>query len=232
MKLAGRGADELEFNSIFVARLDLVDRLEQDAARNADASWRFGDPVERRLHVIGRQFRAVVKLHALAQKERVGRAVLGDSPTMCQVRNDRLAAVAWIMPDQIVEHATLGTDIAHRSRLLEVEMWRAIQYADAQHAASLRVRFRRRKLELRTVEFGRDDGQRLSWPQPARCGHSCCATLNKSPAAPTPVNGVCFVHFFLLPPCIDTCVIRIWPTRTYPAARRRMHRSSRSVAVP
>ena len=92
-------------------------------------------------------------MYALAQKERIGLAVLGDLPAMREVRNDGLAAVARIVPDQVVEHAALGADVADGAGLLEVEMRRPVEDADAEHAAVLRIRLRRGELEFRAVEF-------------------------------------------------------------------------------
>ncbi len=97
---------------------------------------RLGDAVERGLDVVRGQFRAVVELHALAQMERVGLAVLGDLPAMRQVGDDRLAAVARIAPDQVVEHAALRAEVVDRARLVHVEMRRA--HRDAVCAARRR----------------------------------------------------------------------------------------------
>ena len=55
-------------------------------------------PVEGRLDVIRGELGAVVELHALAQVERVGLAVLGDLPAVGEIGNDGLAAVARIAP--------------------------------------------------------------------------------------------------------------------------------------
>ena len=101
---------------------------------------------------------AVVELHALAQVERVGLAVLGDLPAMRQIGDDGLAAVARIAPDQVVEHAALGADVADGARLMHVEMRRAIEDAVAQHAAPLRIGLRRRQLKLRAVVLQRNIG--------------------------------------------------------------------------
>ena len=67
---------------------------------------RLGDAIEGGFHIFGGQLCAVVELHILAQEEGVGLAVLGDLPAMRQIRDDRLAAVAGVVPDQIVEHAS------------------------------------------------------------------------------------------------------------------------------
>jgi hypothetical protein len=96
-----------------------------------------------------------VELHALAQMEGVGLAVLGDLPAMREVGDDRLAAVARVAADQIVEHATLRAEIVDRPGLVHVEMRRPHRDAITQDAAPLRVRLGRRELEFRAVEFKR-----------------------------------------------------------------------------
>src|SRR6266851_7321951 len=101
VKLIGRGSDSLN-STVYLSRVDLADRLEQDAARNADAGGGLGDAVVGGLHVLRGQLRAVVELHALAQMEGVGLAVRGNFPAMRQIRDDRLGAVVRIAPDQIV----------------------------------------------------------------------------------------------------------------------------------
>ena len=67
MKLGGRGLGQHELHRALVGRLDLLDRLEQHAARNADALRRLADAVEGGLDVVRGQFGAVVELHAVAQ---------------------------------------------------------------------------------------------------------------------------------------------------------------------
>jgi len=52
---------------------------------------------------------AVVKLHVFAQEERIGLAVLGDLPTVSEIGNDGLAAVARVAANEIVEHASPGS---------------------------------------------------------------------------------------------------------------------------
>src|SRR5438876_4410930 len=54
---------QLEFDRVLVACVDLADRLEQYAPRDADALRWFDDPVEGRLHVVSRQLGPVVKLN-------------------------------------------------------------------------------------------------------------------------------------------------------------------------
>src|SRR5262249_22637782 len=112
---------QFEFDDILVARIDLADRPEQRSARNADASRRFGDAVKGRLYVGRCEISPVVELDPLTQVKRIGLAVLGDFPAMRQIRDDGLATVARITPDQIVEHAALSADVADSARLMHVE---------------------------------------------------------------------------------------------------------------
>ena len=150
----GRG--QLELDGVLVGRSDLFDGGEQRAARNVDALGRLGNAVEGGFHIRGSEFGAVGKKHALAQEEGVGLAVFRDLPAMGKVGNDRLAAVAGVMANQVVVHASLTAEIVDRARLVEVEMRRTHGDAVAQHAAGFRVRLRRRQLELRAVIFHRD----------------------------------------------------------------------------
>src|SRR3954454_21019356 len=69
------GLRQLKLDRMLVARVDLADRLEQDAARNADSSWWLGNTIIGGLHVLRCQISAVVKLHALPQMKNVGLAV-------------------------------------------------------------------------------------------------------------------------------------------------------------
>src|SRR5207247_704087 len=85
------GLGQFELHRVPVARVDLADRLEQDAARDADAFWRLGDAVEGGLDVLGRQLGAVMELDALAQKDGVGFAILRYLPAMREGRDDRPA---------------------------------------------------------------------------------------------------------------------------------------------
>src|SRR6516162_3642247 len=113
-KVGGARLRQFEFYSVFVTRIDLADRLKQDTARNADALRRFGDAIKGGLYILGRQLGAVVKLHALAQEKGVGFVVFGNLPAVRQIRDDGLATVARITPDQIVEHAALGAQVVDR----------------------------------------------------------------------------------------------------------------------
>src|SRR3984893_15694211 len=152
-KAFGARLGQFEFDRIGVLRIDLGDRFEQDAAWDADALRRLGNAVEGRLHVVGGQFRAVVKLHPFAQEKRVGRTVLGDLPAVSQVGDDRLATVERVVANEIVEHRGHRAERPDRSRLVDAEMWRAHQYAVAQHAAALRVGFGGLQLKFRAVEL-------------------------------------------------------------------------------
>jgi hypothetical protein len=156
MKLAG----QLEFDRVLVADIDLADRAEQDRARDGDAGRWLGDAVVGGLHVLGRELRAVVELHVLAQEEGVGLAVLGDLPAVGEVGDDGLAAVARITANEVVEHAALAAEAVDGARLVHVEMRRAGGDAVAQHAAALGVGFGRPELELGAVELGGHLGSR------------------------------------------------------------------------
>jgi hypothetical protein len=93
---------------VFVARVDLANRLEQDTARNAGPGGGLGDTIVRGLHVLRGQLGAVVELYALTQMERVGLAIRGNLLAMRQIGYNRLGAIVGIAPDQIVEHAGCG----------------------------------------------------------------------------------------------------------------------------
>ena len=149
---------QLELHGVFVGRGDFRHRLEQHAARDRDPLRRLGDAVEGGFHIFGGQLGAVMELHALTQMKRVGLAVLGDFPAMRQVGDDRLAAVARVAPDQIVEHAALRAEIVDRPGLVHVEMRRPHRDAVAKDAAPLWVRLGRGQLELRAIEFKRHIG--------------------------------------------------------------------------
>ena len=139
MKLTERGAASLNSTVYLSGALISLTAVNSARARDADAGRRLADAVVGRLYVGGGEVRPVVELHALAQVERVGLAVLGDFPAMRQIGDDGLAAVARIAPDQVVEHASLGADVADGARLMHVEMRRAIEDAVAHHAAALRT---------------------------------------------------------------------------------------------
>ena len=157
MKSGGRGSDSLNCTVYLSGALISLDRLEQHAARDADALRRLADAVEGGLHVVRGQLGAVVELHALAQEERVGLAVLGDLPAMRQIGDDGLAAVARIAPDQVVEHAALGAEIVDRAGLVHVEMRRPLGDAvcAARRRASGWARARRAGISSRRIPSAR-----------------------------------------------------------------------------
>src|SRR4029077_1783079 len=110
---------------------------EQRSARDADAGRWFRDAVEGRFYVSRCEIRPVVELDTLAEVKCVGLAVLRDFPAMRQIGHDGLATVARITPDQVVEHAALGADVADSARLMHVEMRGAIEDAVTQHPSPL-----------------------------------------------------------------------------------------------
>ena len=94
-----------------------------------------------------------MKLNVIAQKEGVGFAVLGDLPAMRQIGDDGLTAIARVVADQIVKHASHCTEVEDGAGLVEVEMRRPYRNARANHAAVFGVRLGRFKLKFGTVEF-------------------------------------------------------------------------------
>src|SRR6516164_6728993 len=126
--------------------------------------------------------------------ECVGLAVLGDLPAMRQVGDDRLAAVARVAPDQVVEHASLGAQVEDGSGLVHIEMRRPQRDAYAQDAAALRVRLGRGELKRRAVEFGR-----------YRCGSA--PARGQPPSAPNQGGGAAFENIAAGPPWLaELCV--------------------------
>src|SRR5207302_4816467 len=107
-EIDGTWRGQLEFDGVLVARADLADRPEQRSARDADAGRRFRDAIEGRFYVSRCEIRPIVELDTLAQMKRVGLAVLRDFPGNAPDRDDGLATVARITPDQVVEHAALS----------------------------------------------------------------------------------------------------------------------------
>ena len=144
---------QLEHHRLLVGRRDLADGRKQRAARDHHAGRRLADAVVGRLHVLRREVRAVVELHALAQVESVGLAVLGDLPAVRQVGNDGLARIARVAPHQVVEHAALAAQAVDRARLMKVEMRRARGDGVFQDAARLRIGLGCLELEFRAVEL-------------------------------------------------------------------------------
>src|ERR1051326_9062749 len=124
-----------------------------------------------------------MKLHGLPQMKSIGLAVLADLPAMCQIGNDRLAPVARIAPDQIVEHAALCADVVDCRSLVDIEMRRPHRDAVSQDTAALRVRLRGLEPKTRAVEFiGNFGSENRPTGQPPQ---SCCrATLKDLAAVP------------------------------------------------
>ena len=186
---------QLKFDGVFVAGVDLADRREQCGARDADTGRRLADAVVGCLDVGGGKVRAVMELHALAQVKRIGLAVFRYLPTMREIGNNGLAAVARVAADQVVEHATLGADIADGAGLMHIEMRRAVQHAIAQHAAALGVRLRCRHLEFRSVVFVRDVGGEAVARGQTIGPHQCGGTPAQHVAArPAIMRRFVFTH--------------------------------------
>jgi hypothetical protein len=75
-----------------------------------------------------------------------------------EIGDDRLAAVARIVPDQIVEHWGHRAQCPECPGLVNIEMGRAHQKSDAQHAAGFGIGLRSCELKFRAVELVRDFG--------------------------------------------------------------------------
>ena len=195
MKLIGRASDNLN-STVYLSRaLISLDCLEQDAARDDDALRRLGDPVEGGLDVVRRQLGAVAELHPLAEEKGVSLGVLGDLPAMRQVRDDRLAAVARVAPDQIVEHASHGAEIENGAGLVQVEMRRPHRDAHADHAAMFRIGFGCHKLKFGPVELQRDLGGKGAAPAHRVTAHrGSRAALQKIAAVPPRLRGTKVDH--------------------------------------
>src|SRR5271165_5221117 len=190
-EIDGAWRGQLEFDCVFVARVDLADRPEQRGARDADAGRRFRDAVEGRLYVSRCEIRPVVELDTLAQVKRVGLAVLRDFPAMRQIGDDGLATVARITPDQVVEHAALSADVADSARLMHVEMRGAIENAVAHHPSPLWIGLRCRYLKLRAVVLHRNiGGEAVAWGQTVSPHQRGCATTKHIAAGPTGTCGM------------------------------------------
>ena len=104
----GPGLAQLKCDGMRVPHVDGFHGTKQRRARAAKPLGRKNDALIRGLDVLGGQSAPIVKGDALAQEERVGFAVLGNLPTVCQVRNDGLATIAWVTPNQVVIHRPLG----------------------------------------------------------------------------------------------------------------------------
>jgi len=120
-----------------------------------------------------------------------------------QIRDDGLATVARIAPDQVVEHAPLGAEIIDGPGLMDVEMRRSHRNAIAQYAAGLGVGLGRPELKTRAVEFiGYFGGQREPrWQSIGSRDHGG-ATLENFAAAPPWTSEARVAHLF--PPSLQT----------------------------
>src|SRR5262245_48793175 len=110
-----------------VPHVDGFHGAKQRRARAAKPLGRKNDALIRRLDVLGGPRASVVTFDALAQEEGVGFAVLGNLPTVCQVRNDGLATIAWVTPNQVIVHAALGVYIDVGTRLVHIKMCRGTE---------------------------------------------------------------------------------------------------------
>jgi len=164
MKSTGRASDNL--NSIVYLSRALISptALNRMLRGMLMALRRLGDPVESGLYVVSGQLGAVAELHALAQEEGVGLAVLGDLPAMRQIGDDGFAAVARVAADQVVEHAAHSAQIEYGAGLVEIEMRRPHRYAHAHNAAMLGIGFGRFEQKFRAVEFQGHVGGRGTTP--------------------------------------------------------------------
>ncbi|MGC2202661.1 MAG: hypothetical protein WA633_21305 [Stellaceae bacterium] len=141
-----------------------------------------------------------MELDAFAQEEREGFAVLGDLPAMRQIGNDRLAAVAGVVPDQVVEHATHGAECGDRACLVNVEMRRAHQNPVAQHTAVFRVGLRRLELKLGAVELvGNVGGVAKAHLQPIESRDGGGTALQKAAAGPPRAHETRVAHTVFSP---------------------------------
>ena len=102
---------QFEFDSVRVADVDRFHRRKQGCAWTAKTLGRENDALICRLDVLGGKISTIVKFHAFTQEKRVGFAVLGNLPTVSQVRNDSLTTIPGVTPDQVVIHGTLGAHI-------------------------------------------------------------------------------------------------------------------------
>jgi hypothetical protein len=123
------GAEEPYEGNLHVRFCGGVGRATADPTRTRAAKplGRENDALIRRLDVLGGQIASVVKFNALAQEECVGFPVLGNLPTVCQVRNDGLATIAWVTPNQVIVHAALGVYIGVGAGLVHIKMGRGTE---------------------------------------------------------------------------------------------------------
>ena len=89
MKCGGRGSDSLNWTVYLSGAVISLTARNRMLRGMLTPVRRLPDAVERRLDVLRGQLGAVVELHALAQMEGIGLAVLGDLPAMRQVGDDR-----------------------------------------------------------------------------------------------------------------------------------------------
>src|ERR687897_338239 len=94
-----------------------------------------------------------MELHALADVERVGLAVLGDLPAVRQVGDDGLARIARIATYQVVVHAALAAQAVDGARLVEIERRGRNVEAFFHPPARLRFWLGGRKLYFQTLYF-------------------------------------------------------------------------------
>ena len=107
----GPGLAQLKCDGMRVPHVDGFHGTKQRRARAAKTLGREDDPLIRRLDVLSSKISTIVKFHAFTQEKRVGFAVLGNLPTVSQVRNDSLTTIPGVTPDQVVIHGTLGAHI-------------------------------------------------------------------------------------------------------------------------
>src|SRR5262249_21241837 len=100
-KTGGARLVELELDGVGVTHVNLAHGRKQRCAGDAHALRRPDDAGIGGLDVLGRESGAVVEFHALTEKKRIGFAIWRDLPTVRQVRDDGLATVQRIAPDQI-----------------------------------------------------------------------------------------------------------------------------------
>src|SRR6202035_4782414 len=148
-------------------------------------------------------------LDTLAQVKRVGLAVLRDFPAMRQIGDDGLATVTRITPDQVVEHAALSADIADSTRLMHIEMRRAIENAVAHHPSPLWTGLRCRYLKLRAVVLHRNvGGEAVARGQTVRSHQRGCAPTKHVAARQTGTRGMLSIHdAVILPLDFAVCLL-------------------------
>src|SRR6516162_4347998 len=132
--------------------------------------------------------------------ECVGLAVLGDLPAMRQVGDDRLAAVARVAPDQVVEHASLGAQVEDGSGLVHIEMRWPQRDAQAQDAPGFGIGLGSGELKFRAIELVRYLGGMTEAPgQSINAGHYGSAALQKAAARPPWASSAQVAHTVFSP---------------------------------